>query len=309
MTKLIHALIAICILSAFCGVAEEGKPKIPAITVNGEKVEAAQIEVLYKRILANYQRLTKTVPTAEQRDNLALQARQQVVQQAVVKQYVASNKIVATPEALVEEEKVMREQLEAAGMKYDEFLKERGQTAEDFRAELAPMAALLQSCSGMLQQDKLKADFEKAKSKVPLRRCSHILFMHQKSPRTTQKARSPEEAKRLAEEALALVRGGQEFADVAREKSDCPSKASGGDLGWFLAEAMVKPFSDAAFALEKAGDVAPVVETEFGYHVIKLTGLRTPEEAYTVFVRRTTEAKAMEVVSKLMREAKVSDQE
>ena len=64
---------------------------------------------------------------------------------------------------------------------------------------------------------------------------------------------------------------GTNFEAVAREKSDCPSgKQAGGDLGKFERTQMVKPFADAAFT-QKIGDIGPVVETEFGFHVIKVT--------------------------------------
>ena len=64
---------------------------------------------------------------------------------------------------------------------------------------------------------------------------------------------------------------GTNFEAIARERSDCPSgKQAGGDLGKFERGQMVKPFSDAAFT-QKIGDIGPVVETDFGFHVIKVT--------------------------------------
>lgn len=69
----------------------------------------------------------------------------------------------------------------------------------------------------------------------------------------------------------AQLLAGTNFEAVARESSDCPSgKQSGGDLGTFERARMVKPFADAAFT-QKVGDIGPVVETEFGFHVIKVT--------------------------------------
>ena len=64
------------------------------------------------------------------------------------------------------------------------------------------------------------------------------------------------------------IKKGEDFAVVAKEVSDCPSKAQGGDLGYFSKEQMVPAFSEVAFKLNP-GEVSDVVETRFGYHLIK----------------------------------------
>ena len=78
-------------------------------------------------------------------------------------------------------------------------------------------------------------------------------------------------AKKKIEKVLVLAKEGKDFAELAKEYSEGPSKDNGGDLGYFPRGAMVKAFEDAAFALDE-GEISDVVETQFGYHIIKLTG-------------------------------------
>ena len=76
--------------------------------------------------------------------------------------------------------------------------------------------------------------------------------------------------KEEAEEILAKLNEGAEFDALAQEFSTCPSGKTGGDLGEFGHGQMVKPFEDAAFALE-VGEVSEPVETQFGWHIIQRT--------------------------------------
>jgi parvulin-like peptidyl-prolyl isomerase len=100
----------------------------------------------------------------------------------------------------------------------------------------------------------------------------HILVMHNDSLAKPEGiSRTREEAKRRAQEVLLKIRGGASFEEMVKEYSDEPGAAErNGDLGVFDRGAMVKPFADAAFAL-KIGEVSEVVETKYGFHVIKRT--------------------------------------
>lgn len=101
------------------------------------------------------------------------------------------------------------------------------------------------------------------------RQASHILIRADAGDANArQKARA--EAQRLLTEARAAP---NRFAELAGKHSQDPaSAAQGGDLGSFTRETMVKPFADAVFAM-KAGEISELVETEFGFHVIRLTGI------------------------------------
>ena len=107
------------------------------------------------------------------------------------------------------------------------------------------------------------------------RRASHILIT---APITAPDA-DRQKAKAKAAELLALVKKSPDsFADVARKNSqDTGSAPSGGDLDFFPRNAMVKPFADAAFSMKK-GDISDVVESEFGFHIIKLTDIKSPKQ-------------------------------
>lgn len=109
-------------------------------------------------------------------------------------------------------------------------------------------------------------------------------------------------AREKAQAILEEIKAGKNFSELAKEKSADPgSAAKGGDLGMFGRGRMVKPFEDAAFQL-KAGELSDVVETQFGFHVLKVTerkdaGMRPYEE-----VRETLHA---EVLQKILGEARI----
>lgn len=84
-----------------------------------------------------------------------------------------------------------------------------------------------------------------------------------------------EQARAKAQELLKALQGGADFAELARQESaDKGSGARGGDLGFFGRNRMVKPFEDAAFALQNPGDLSEVVESQHGLHILRLEARR-----------------------------------
>lgn len=95
---------------------------------------------------------------------------------------------------------------------------------------------------------------------------SHILLAFTPEDTDATKAQKKQEIEKIRADILA----GGDFAAIAAEKSDCPSKTRGGNLGTFSKEQMVPEFENVAFTQE-VGTVSGVVETQFGYHLIKVT--------------------------------------
>jgi len=124
----------------------------------------------------------------------------------------------------------------------------------------------------------LKAYFEQNAARLAgleERRASHILINADKSAPAEQRNAARTKAQALLAE---VQKSPAQFADIARKNSqDTGSAAKGGDLDFFGRGAMVKPFEEAVFALNK-GDISGIVETEFGFHIIRLTDIKVPEQ-------------------------------
>lgn len=78
------------------------------------------------------------------------------------------------------------------------------------------------------------------------------------------------DSEKQAQDLKAKIDAGEKFEDLARKHSSCPSGRDGGDLGTFGRGMMVKPFEEACFSMQ-VGQVSAPVQTQFGYHLIKLT--------------------------------------
>ncbi len=108
-------------------------------------------------------------------------------------------------------------------------------------------------------------------------KASHILIKVKPDANETQKA----EARKKIETVQKKLKNGEDFGTLAREFSEGPSRERSGDLGYFGRGQMVKPFDTAAFAL-KSGQVSEIVETQFGYHLIKVYDKKSATtKAYT----------------------------
>lgn len=161
--------------------------------------------------------------------------------------------------------------LDAAAVK--KFYDENGKlfaTPEQARAEYLVLSLDALLAQVKVEDNEVKAWYDGHKDRFQTaeeRRASHILVLAE--------GKETEKAKASAEAILKEVQQAPaKFADIARAKSQDPGSASkGGDLGFFGRGMMVKAFDDAVFKL-KEGEISGLVQTEFGFHIIKLSAVR-----------------------------------
>jgi peptidyl-prolyl cis-trans isomerase C len=167
----------------------------------------------------------------------------------------------------------IKQRLEA-GQSFESLLAEMGITIETMRTQVGQANAIQKLLEvtvypkAMVSEKESRIFFENNPQyfKKPEEvKAGHILI---------QVAPDADDEEKLAarikiEDVQKKIEAGDDFADLARQYSEGPSNVSGGDLGYFDRKKMVKPFSDAAFAL-KPGEVSDIVETRFGFHLIKV---------------------------------------
>jgi peptidyl-prolyl cis-trans isomerase C len=149
-----------------------------------------------------------------------------------------------------------------------------------------------------LSDERLREEYQRRIALEPKReevRARHILL----------------KTREVAVAVIAEIKGGADFAEVAKKKSTGPSSRNGGDLGFFAREQMVPPFSAAAFAL-KAGEVTQEpVQTQFGWHVIKVeerrvAGSRAFEDMADELRQKISEEAYAAILQKLRAGAKIT---
>jgi peptidyl-prolyl cis-trans isomerase D len=183
-----------------------------------------------------------------------------------------------------------------AVQKYYEANRKQFELPDQIRAEFLVLSRDALGAQTVVGDDEIKAYYQSHADRYRVgetRRASHILIPAAKNATEAE----VKAAKAKADELLAKVKANPgDFAKLARENSlDTVSAAKGGDLDWFGRGAMVKTFEDTAFAL-KDGQVSDVVRSDFGFHIIRLTGMR-PEQ-----VKPIVEVRA-EIVAEIKREA------
>jgi len=259
----------------------EGATDSVAVTVNGVDITEGEIEA---QIRPQLEKTTAQLPPAfaqAYKKQLRQQALERMIVEQLLNQKVKADGIVVTEEEVIDKIKEMASQqqpplsledfkvlIEAYGKSFDE-VKQRVQKGLGYEKI---MEAQWAGKINVTEDDAKKYYSEnKTKFETPEQvRASHILI----KPDTTDPNTDPNKAKAIAkakaQDLLKQIKDGADFAELAKANSDCPSAAKGGDLNFFSRGRMIPAFEKTAFEL-KIGQVSDIVETQFGYHVIKVT--------------------------------------
>lgn len=178
---------------------------------------------------------------------------------------------------------------------FQQALQQNNLTEAQFKTNVEQQLLLTKAeTDGVTATDKeMKAYWAKNKSKLIEVKASHILVKDKKTADSIEKQ----------------LKSGKKFADLAKKYStDTGSKAKGGDLGWFKKGQMVAAFDKAAFSM-KVGQISAPVKSQYGYHIIKLTGKKDtynqlkPEIKKAVIQSKAKSAQA--VLQKLLKDNNV----
>ncbi len=289
--------LAICLAAYTLAVGQTSAPATQpaesavAATVNGHPIMESELEAMVTETIR--QRTGGQTLPKDYEDRIRTQLRPKLLD-AMISNYLVDQEVQKEGISVTEEElmKDLDQKLQAhllrTGMSREEFSKQMQERQQQSLDEFMTEQVKNRDYKDRVQQELLlrkrfpeklavsdeeisaryERDKDRAWSKPEMVQASHILIKTDSSMSDEQKAEAKAKAEKILKEAKSPD---ADFAALASKYSDCPSKARGGDLGFFPRKgAMVEPFAKAAFDL-KVGEISDVVETQFGYHIIKLT--------------------------------------
>lgn len=247
----------------------------PIADVNGDTITRTEFENAIRALEA---RAGQPVP-AEQRDQVLRDLLDDLVAYRLLRQEAVRRQLTVPDAAIDERMQTLRAQF-PSNAAFERALKAQQMTVEklrdDARTDLLVDQLLEQEVASQIEvkPSDVSAFYEKNPDRFQQpesMRASHILVAVPPNADDATRAK----ARARAQEALKAARAGQDFAQLARRYSQDASAQQGGDLGFFPRGQMVPAFDQAAFALE-VGQISDLVETEFGFHVIKALEKRPP---------------------------------
>ncbi len=243
------------------------------VDVDGTKLAREQLDAEVTKKLAAIKKQVPADQLGQVRENIRQQVINDFVMRVLLTNEVNRLKITASDNEVKEAVDRLKSNL-PKGMTIEDLMKKNKLTKakmnEDIRFGIKVNKLVMsQAAAKAKPSDQEIADFyekNKEKFKMPESvRVRHILVANPAGNNDKIKAEKRAKAEDLRKQLIA----GADFAEIAKKNSDCPSKESGGDLGVFTRGEMVKQFDDAAFS-QAVNAIGPVVETEFGFHIIQV---------------------------------------
>jgi peptidyl-prolyl cis-trans isomerase C len=247
-------------------------PDATVAIVNDVPITEADVTLEVKRI--EFQAKTMQKPLDQ---SMILSMREKIIDSLINRELLyqqSKAKGITTDEAEIDNSIDQIKQRLEADQSFESLLAEMGITTETMRTQVGQANAIQKLLEmevypqAMVSEKESRIFFENNPQyfKKPEEvKASHILI--QVAPDASDEEKLA--ARKKIEDIQKKIEAGDDFADLARQYSEGPSNVNGGDLGYFDRRKMVKPFSDAAFDL-KPGQVSNIVETPFGFHLIKV---------------------------------------
>jgi peptidyl-prolyl cis-trans isomerase C len=264
-----------------------------AAKVNGEGITRAQLQARVDASMrqggTNYGAITQP----RQYGRLQRQVLDQLIAQELLWQAAKGAGFVAAPEE-VDQAMAQVRQRYPSELAFNNQLTEHGFTAESFREDMRRRVSVRNWAEATLSKDIQVSDAEihdyYVANQVRFIQSEQINARHVLIKLAPDAGEAETAAARgRMEQILEQARAGADFAELAKTHSEGPSAPQGGDLGFVPRGALVKPFEDAAFALEP-GEISDVVRTQYGLHIIKLEARRegsvVPEEQAAPAIRQ-----------------------
>lgn len=270
--------ISIFILFIFilgqAGIAKQAEAGDIAVSVDGKVLKTAQLEKDVKELMKIYKDKIPKDKTKEAKADIKKQLVEKFIIRTVLENEIEKRKIEANEKEINESMNNIKANI-PADKKFADFLKENNLTMKELNKVLAFDIKVKKIVLAQLGGDNTKPSKEEIskfyndntdKFTVPENvHVRHILVLINKGD--DDKVKSEKKAK--MENLRKKILDGADFAEVARQNSDCPSKEKGGDLGNIIKGQTVEPFENAAFSQEK-NEIGPVITTDYGYHVIQV---------------------------------------
>ncbi len=285
-----------------------------AAKVNGKGIKSVTLDAAVNNFVEN-QRLMGVAIDEEDKDKLRSDILQELISAELLYQKSKKAKLPNMKEEINKQFENIKEGF-ASDKEFNAILKDRGISAKDLKEDIKKgvyIKAFLDQevyINIVVTEKEKQEEFEKNKDKLKVGdqvRASHILIGIPADATEEQKKAAKTKANELRKRALA----GEDFAELAKENShDTVSAQRGGNLGYFEKGIMVEEFEKAVFRLRK-DQISKVVETQFGYHVIKLLDKRdghkmTYEEVAPGISRFIANRKKNEKLEKFVENLRVS---